>query len=74
MKLADSRRDPTWHWPCDKIATAKPKDCFFYFLPWIKASSVRPALRNDETKSGYTQEKIRNLNDHCNDDCNSSLE
>ena len=22
----------------------------------------------------YTQEKIRNLNDHCNDDCNSSLE
>ena len=24
--------------------------------------------------SGYTQEKIRNLNDHCNDDCNSSLE
>ena len=24
--------------------------------------------------SGYTREKIRNLNDHCNDDCNSSLE
>ena len=22
----------------------------------------------------YTWEKIRNLNDHCNDDCNSSLE
>ena len=24
--------------------------------------------------SGYTREKICNLNDHCNDDCNSSLE
>ena len=22
----------------------------------------------------YTREKIRNLNDHCNDDCNSSFE
>ena len=27
-----------------------------------------------ESKSGYTKEKIRNLNDHCNDDCKSSLE
>ena len=27
-----------------------------------------------ETQSGYTREKIRNLNHHCNDDCNSSLE
>ena len=26
------------------------------------------------TKSGYTREKICNLNHHCNDDCNSSLE
>ena len=26
------------------------------------------------TMSGYTQEKICNLNHHCNDDCNSSLE
>ena len=26
------------------------------------------------TKSGYTWEKICNLNDHCNDNCNSSLE
>ena len=26
------------------------------------------------TKSGYTQENICNVNDHCNDDCNSSLE
>ena len=25
-------------------------------------------------KSDYTQEKICNLNDHCNDDCKSSLE
>ena len=27
-----------------------------------------------ENKSGYTREKICNLKDHCNDDCNSSLE
>ena len=26
------------------------------------------------SKSGYTQENICNLNHHCNDDCNSSLE
>ena len=29
---------------------------------------------NKYNKSGYTREKIRNLNDHCNDDCNSSFE
>ena len=27
-----------------------------------------------ECRSGYTQEKICSLNDHFNDDCNSSLE
>ena len=27
-----------------------------------------------ENKSGYIREKICNLNDHCNDDCSSSLE
>ena len=31
-------------------------------------------IRSVLTKSGYTREKIRNLNDDCNDDCNSALE
>ena len=36
---------------------------------------VRHLPNNSEkTLSGYTQENICNLNDHCNDDYNSSLE
>ena len=31
-------------------------------------------VSGNDYESSYTRQKIRNLNDHCNDDCNSSLE
>ena len=71
-------------WICGTVRMVSPASCSLFldtqylsgrwFQLWCLDLCRWNCWEKEKTKSGYTREKICNLNDHCNDDCNSSLE